>query len=512
MGESVFNLWCANSGLVANGSKVDKTGWDFIVEDAYLPSLAGLEAHLPGLECKVQVKSTDDTKRKIQIKLSNLRRLATSHTPSFIIFIEFDGKSSAQRAYLVHIDNTLITKIVQRLHENSRSAKPKKENKTTMVINYDESHIVGDLDNPFLKSKILSYTGEDLTAYTAQKKQHLKSTGYENGGAIIKFSTEDFENLAKLIDASLGLADSVEVTSIHGVRKRFELEDNIPFIKSESAIISFQDIKPSHEGTITLIHDELTAGASLKCQLFTSQISAFSPEEFQKIRIHTKPFDISSNPHTGKSDIRINIDDDTKLEIRELKKTLKFFQAFFNSPEGKSLHINLEGTPTIKLNLVASPDDEFDYSKTINLVDNTIELLKIFDIDEEVYLSHRDVYTNRRIITSLHYLLKEDHRGFQLKFKPDKPFELDSNEATTLHFISVPIGNYVVGVFYSFTGTIAPSDEENIYIHTPTELKIERKITSLSEKDLDGELLKSELESIKLRLEALHTQLIVFSS
>lgn len=32
MGESTFSLWCAEVGLIPNGSQIDKTGWDFFVE------------------------------------------------------------------------------------------------------------------------------------------------------------------------------------------------------------------------------------------------------------------------------------------------------------------------------------------------------------------------------------------------------------------------------------------------------------------------------------------------
>ena len=31
MGESTFSLWCADVGLIPNGSQIDKTGWDFFV-------------------------------------------------------------------------------------------------------------------------------------------------------------------------------------------------------------------------------------------------------------------------------------------------------------------------------------------------------------------------------------------------------------------------------------------------------------------------------------------------
>lgn len=32
LGESTFAMWCAQVGLIANGSAIDKTGWDYYVE------------------------------------------------------------------------------------------------------------------------------------------------------------------------------------------------------------------------------------------------------------------------------------------------------------------------------------------------------------------------------------------------------------------------------------------------------------------------------------------------
>lgn len=104
MGESTFSLWCGQAGLIANGSQVDRTGWDFFVEFPFTGSTDPIRLHDPAIECKIQVKATDKTDRKLPIKLSNLRRLITAPMPAFFVFIEFDGRNVAQRAFLVHVD------------------------------------------------------------------------------------------------------------------------------------------------------------------------------------------------------------------------------------------------------------------------------------------------------------------------------------------------------------------------------------------------------------------------
>ena len=90
MGENAFSLLCNSVGLIANGSKIDKTGWDFIVEfpeNINNGILADMEP--APLECRIQVKSTDKKDRKVQINLKNMNRLVKAPMPSFICLIEF---------------------------------------------------------------------------------------------------------------------------------------------------------------------------------------------------------------------------------------------------------------------------------------------------------------------------------------------------------------------------------------------------------------------------------------
>ena len=145
MGESTFSLWCADVRLIPNGSQIDKTGWDFFVEFPFSSGLSPHNIHKPAFECKVQVKATDKIDRKLPITLANLRRLITAQMPSFFVFIEFDGKNTAQRAYVVHVDNELISRVLKRLHEIEQSNKENNFNKRKMTIHYDESNLLDEL-------------------------------------------------------------------------------------------------------------------------------------------------------------------------------------------------------------------------------------------------------------------------------------------------------------------------------------------------------------------------------
>ncbi|MDN7131194.1 hypothetical protein JNO04_02390 [Halomonas sp. MC140] len=133
MGESTFSLWCADVGLIPNGSQIDKTGWDFFIEFPFSSRITAHEIHKSAFECKVQVKATDKTQRKLPITLSNLRRLITAQMPAFFVFIEFDGKDVAQRAFVVHVDDNLISKVLERLHQVDQSEIDNNFNKRDVI-------------------------------------------------------------------------------------------------------------------------------------------------------------------------------------------------------------------------------------------------------------------------------------------------------------------------------------------------------------------------------------------
>src|ERR1051325_6434199 len=109
IGESALDGWVGDAGITANRVSQDETGWDFLLEFP-LSQRDLIESRLPldkepaPLQCFVQVKSTDDKPGKWDIKLSNWVRFVKNLVPAFFLILEFDGKSSCQRAFLVHVD------------------------------------------------------------------------------------------------------------------------------------------------------------------------------------------------------------------------------------------------------------------------------------------------------------------------------------------------------------------------------------------------------------------------
>lgn len=157
MGENIFQFWCNSVGLTANGSKVDKRGWDCFVEFPNNSSGVIPRDLVPKpIECKVQVKSTDLKKKGEDIKLSNLESLVKTQMPVFFCFIEFDGTNDPQAAYLVHVGKEVIERTLKRIRKLYSQGEGDRLNKHTMIIKYTDSDRLEQTTGENLKRTIES--------------------------------------------------------------------------------------------------------------------------------------------------------------------------------------------------------------------------------------------------------------------------------------------------------------------------------------------------------------------
>lgn len=204
LGESFFKGWCDSVGIVANESKVDRTGWDF-----YLEISSGRELGVPdflhasSVECKVQVKSTDSSRRKVQVELSNLHAMATSPLPAFYVFLEFENGSIPVNAFVRHVDEKLISKILSNVHLARNKKPPKKLNSVKMTISVSEKEKLEAPSGYFLRDRLLESIGA-YQDYIKRKGEFLERVGYEEGLAVFTFSIEGEVNYSKFLSLSLG--------------------------------------------------------------------------------------------------------------------------------------------------------------------------------------------------------------------------------------------------------------------------------------------------------------------
>ena len=510
MGESVFSLWCAGVGLTANGSQIDKTGWDYYVEFPFNFSLDAHLIHKSPIECKVQVKATDDRKGKVSVSLSNLRRLITAQMPSFFIFIEFDGKSEAQNGYLVHVDNDLISKILKRLRSVEQSEQENRFNKRSMTIHYDESHRFDKLDGATLKKMLLSHIGNDMAKYVESKNTYLKSSGYEDGFGTINFVTDGKENILKLIDVSLGLEEYAKIKSFRGVNTRFGIESKTPFIDATDGRIQMPKVAPTTFGKILFKNSKFGAGYSFPAKLYISPFNQMVPREFAKARIEGVFFDIIFYPFTGKAQNSFSFGDGIRLEIQEFRDALALIRDFCTPSKTLYSEFDFEDFPHIGFKIECH-DNEFKFGEQLNALNSACEILSYFNVREGVDASLYEITCYADDINQFNEVLNSKNLTYKAEFSVEDIEFIPKKEAAFIGLISVQIGSHIFGVLVVIIGDLLQSGEDGKFEILSNTLIIERKIFTKKTSIIPRDDLLEEIHEIEKKYSDKY-QVIVFAS
>lgn len=480
MGESTFSLWCADVGLIPNGSRIDKTGWDFLVEFPFDDDFSQLNVHKPAFVCKIQIKATDKQDRKLSIKLSNLRRLATDLIPTFFVFIEFDSQKVAQKAFVVHVDEAIACKILKRLCEAQKANGEDSLNKKSMQISYGDDHRMKDLDGNCLKEVLLSHIGDNMAQYIANKKNYLECAGFDSESFKITFMTEGVENLKKLVDVSIGIEKEVEISRFTRTGGRFGIADETYSVDSEGGKLQMPEVKPSTMGTIRFKEDMLSSGLSFESNLYSSPFNIWIPNELVKIRFEGDFFSIVCTPWTRAVNFSFEFGSELRLSIKGFRDAVKLI-GWLNSPE-KNIFVELDFdiSPTpLKLNLeVSKESQEIDVSSELSALECALRIANEFEVADyanmsihEILMCKEDMYILERITSSqLQNFFQVEFNVEEDDFNPTN----GNNSACILSYIK-SFGNHLLGVLFLVVGEIKLISN-NRYRLSSTNSVVEKKI------------------------------------
>ncbi len=499
MGESYFKYICAHAGLSANGSEIDRTGWDFFVEFPFetLPK-SNADLTPSPIECRVQIKSTDNQKRKIQITLSNLLMLAKSHTPSFIYFIEFDNKDSPQRSFLLHLDNEMIFKILKKGREVSLSPGKVKLNKRTMTINYDDSFMLAKCDGESLKSKIIQYIGGDYSKYVLEKIKYLKEAGYENGHASMSFTVPGVESIKDLIDSSLGIQKKAIVSNVTATDTRFGLKSNTPFIEYTDGTLEFGKVEPLSLGRILFKENRHSYPLVFNCKLYNSPLNSFVKKELIKIKLEGDFFNININLFTGKADYSFQLDS-LLISLHQLKDAVKLMQLLSSSNKSITLHLDFDGFPKAALNVNCNNDKTTNWKKLTYAIDSTLLLANRYNIPSDIKTSIDEIksqyYKNEKLIG----IIKAKNKDIEFNFVIESKIIQSGTEICAIEILRTELFDRKIIVIISLTGIVLKIDGDRYKMNVKIK-KLEREFISTN---ID-EISTSELEEITEEIREKH--------
>lgn len=498
LGELEFSKWCTSARLNVNRSlEEDSTGWDHIVRLPYEKTHLPKDKQEKPIECKVQVKTSfQEDKKGVSIKLSALKHLVDYTSPAFILFYEYTNKEDPELlgAYLVHLGQKLIKKILKRVREEHLAAEPKELHKIKLWISYTDNDKVPSNSGRALRDTIASYVPDGIVAYQKEKDSITKNVGYENDGYILQFEARPEDMEQHFIDAVVGRSTSVDITNSVLKDNRFNIPRGAVEIKSSD--IAKIEVFP------TLIDG---------CQL-SFRASQYSPpitfeSEFVKIPqldkakntlcFKTKLFSIEIGElfANGKMDSRLHFLLDKEVELDEIIKLLKLFSS---ESLGKELKLEAKFKNENRvLNLSTTLNTVFEES--LMVVDSTSVIRNKYHIDGKTLTTFDELYNQRVALSALAAFIENKFTEIRFKAVDSDP---DNLEITIPYTMTVKIGASHVGIVALLDG-VKSSELESDYQATNVDII---EYLTFVDSILTKELLKEVTDNaLRLRADKIET-------
>ncbi|MHB1403855.1 MAG: hypothetical protein ACYCWB_15805 [Thiobacillus sp.] len=273
MGEHLLGVWAAQIGITANQSaNKDATGWDWFLEwpiESLTPSavLQSRYDKAPSpVKCLVQVKSTNSTQSRVDVKLSNWFFLIHNPLPSFYLILDFGGENECQRAFLVHVGPDLIAKVQKRLVDIYPDGNL---NKKTMRLKWSDEELLPSYDGDGLEKAVMSYVLPDMDQYVKNKHDLIKTVGYEGSGQIMQVTInipQGVDPEEHMMDFDLGIIPKVRVEGGTLYEERFGKRIS----QSDLEEGSFLEVtsEPVGSGEVIFTDSDLNKAVVLDCQVY----------------------------------------------------------------------------------------------------------------------------------------------------------------------------------------------------------------------------------------------------
>jgi hypothetical protein len=494
MGERFFDGLCASVGITSNNSDTDKTGWDFRLEFPFNQKHeVPLDEQEAPIECKVQVKSTDNREGRWKIKLSNLIRFVKTHLPTFYLFLEYDGKDFPQHGYMVHVEETIINKVLKRLREIDVAGEEPKLNKRTLTIHYDKSHELQELSGHYLRQSIEDYIGDSFDEYVSNKRKILKTAGFDEGIGEITFSIRDEENTLELVKSSLGISGYAQINDIVWKRKRFGIISQKPQFNYSEAQLKIVDVEPKAIGRIRIKENRFSSYISLPAKLYISPLTPSIPEKYRLFRVEGTIFEFLFNPFTSHSTYKMNIDVEKHQSFIELNETAKLFM-MLSKPNNKLIgELDFDIIPNKQFDIQThsdTPNIDKDFQKSLKFVDI---ISTEFEIKQDLLISIPEMMNNKKAFEFFSNILTSSQGYIRAEFPVDD--KLNSNdEIVCIFFNGILFGNHILGLVVSMKTQKAEMLPDNYYRVTSDVLVIERKIVVSVDETLRMDDIKSMVQ------------------
>lgn len=505
LGENTFSFWCSQVGLIANPSIIDQTGWDFYVQFPITDDLSISKLHKPAFECRVQVKATDNTNRKWQITLSNLRQMATASMPTFYCFLEFDNKNVVQKAFLIHMDSELIYSILKKIHEIEQSDKVNNLNKRKMTIHYGIDDQIETLDGETLKKSLLNFIGDDYPKYLQDKNNFLKDCGFSDGRGILKFSVIGEDGIQQMVDISLGIKEEIEIRNIVGLEQRFGIPvKNARFELSEAKLKASK--LQSRKGKVRFKESKFSNGFLFPIDFYLAPFSFGEYREFSKFRVVGSFFDIVCEPYKNQGVYHFHFSDQ-KFQVKEFQNAIQSIILLTGEEKNIIVEIELDNYPMFDFQLKTQKNDhDLDYA--LELLEEVENICIDMSLGNEVLISLQELYEDDGEIQKLHAFLKNTDEVLSSAKFTLKKAQMKYETTALIFTFHCRLGAHFIVLIISIIDEAHHTNEDD-YEMKDCKIKVEQKYSYSIGNQMTNEDINHEMSKIASKYDGHHNTIIL---
>ena len=500
LGESELERWCHSTDLIINKSLIsDKAGWDHIIDFPSDIDLSQGEVHASAYQCKVQVKATQTKDKKVQIKLSNLRRMVTDPIPNFILFLEYNKGYELETAYLRYVDKTLIERVLKKVHTLATrgSKKELKLHTKKMTIKFETHHVLTSPSGTNFKAKVKEYIGKDFQQCIVNKKNHLERVGFDGSPNRITFNTVGANNLEKLIDISLGREGFVDISELKVFKERFGQSYDITEHSESGGRLSMPDIKPAKLGVVTFKSHPFKAGFNFEVELFITPLVKDIKHKLFRYRLKSDFFEIIVWPAKRECKFKYSFNN-LEMDIFKYLEGVEFMQEL-GSGTSFDIIVTFDDHQSTIGGLKSKPVS-FPLLEESALLKNAISILNYFRIKTPTIINLDELFKYESSINPFPSIFdSKDKCHLKVTFDLiDGELNLDE-KAASVGIINTKIGKHICSFIFVLIGF--PFLINNKYELSGKEYIIEERLTYCVEDDVPSEVLKEILEKIENKYE-----------
>lgn len=451
LGETKLTEWCDAARLTSNESyHEDKMGWDHLIEFPYLKSDQPKDKQPKPIECKIQVKSTFREDRGVQIKLSALKRLVDYTSPAFILFYEFKNKEAPtlDNAYLVHVDETLITRVFKRIREEYIKDNSEPLHKIKLRVRYSDEQKLESNNGAALRDLIFSLVPSGMVEYQKSKIELTRTVGYGDNGFIFQFEASTEKMNQHFLEAAVGLSSQVEIKNTIMKDNRFDLPNGA--IEEKKSDIAKIEVLPN-------IIDE--------CQL------RFKAREYSPALVFNGQFITMPQLTTSKNSLffrttlfsieLVNLSESqfgcilhftTEKEV-PIDEAIRFLSLFSQKNKSKTLNLDIELKKAKRIiNTQVTLNHAFGDAS--HIVESIKALKNSFEIDGNSLTTLNDLYGSQNALNGLAAIIQNKVNNIRFKVKNEQgDYEYIKESVVIVPYtMTVQVGDVHIGVVALFHG------------------------------------------------------------